>query len=129
MSDQPLTLGVLAEFHRAVILPDVQRVVQELVTASERRMMTHIDGLAHRLQDLKMEVAATSAGLARVEERLGAVELRLDRVEQRLDLVEQRLDRVEQRLDGVEQRLDRVEHRLDGVESRLSRVDAPPHQH
>jgi hypothetical protein len=31
MSDQPLTLIVLAQFHRQVILPDLERVVRAAV--------------------------------------------------------------------------------------------------
>jgi hypothetical protein len=41
MSDQPVTLAVLAKFHREVILPDVQRIVEE----SERRLRDEMHGL------------------------------------------------------------------------------------
>jgi len=45
MSDQPLTLAVLAEFHRQVILPDVRRVVNEAVQSSESRLRDEMHGL------------------------------------------------------------------------------------
>jgi hypothetical protein len=61
MSDQPLTLAVLAEFHRQVILPDVRRVVNEVVQGSESRLrdemrslhdvlMGRLDMLAQRIK-------------------------------------------------------------------------------
>jgi len=35
MSDQPVTLAVLAKFHREVILPDMQRIVEECDSRAE----------------------------------------------------------------------------------------------
>ena len=82
MSDQPITLAVLAKFHHDVIVPDIQRVVREEVGASERRMMAHIDGLAHKLTALQIEYAAIAIGLKRVEDRLDTVEKRIGNVGQ-----------------------------------------------
>lgn len=127
MSEQPLTRAVLAEvlrdFHRDVIRPDFQRDIQEAVGASERRMLTHIDGLAHRVESMAIELNLTVAALRSVEERLEKVEERLERVEERLGKVEGRLDKVEARLDKVETRLDQVEERLGKVEARLDGMD------
>lgn len=48
---------VLARFHRDVLLPDVKRVVAEVVDASERRlrdeMQSGFDSLARELTDLR----------------------------------------------------------------------------
>jgi chromosome segregation ATPase len=134
MSEQPLTRAVLAEvlqdFHRDVMRPDLQREIQEAVGGSERRMLTHIDGLAHRVESMAIEVKLTVAALRSVEERLGEVEARLDKVETRLDQVETRLGKVEARLDGMDERLAVLarqyadllasHHRL---QERLSRLD------
>jgi hypothetical protein len=56
MSDQPLTRGVLAEvlveFHREIILPDIQRIVVEAIAGSERRMQANFDTIFHKLDKL-----------------------------------------------------------------------------
>jgi hypothetical protein len=50
-------IPLLAKFHHDVLLPDVKRVVAEVVEASERRlrdeMRTGFDGLAQRLDRLE----------------------------------------------------------------------------
>lgn len=73
MSDQPLTLAVLAEFHRDVILPDTRRLVfeavQEVIGPIERRLLTQIDGLGHRIEGLATELALTNLAVKRIEDR------------------------------------------------------------
>ena len=89
LSDQPLTLGALAEFlprfHREVILPDIQRVAAE----SERRLVDQIERLWDALLDTRerreTEYLLLKSGIARVEERLERVDDRLSRIEVRLD--------------------------------------------
>jgi len=57
MSDQPLTLIVLAQFHRQVILPDVERTLGQAVAGSERRLRDEIrtlqDAVLKRLDELE----------------------------------------------------------------------------
>lgn len=52
MADEPLTLSILARFHREVILPDIARVVE----GAERRLRDEMhglfDALAQRLDRL-----------------------------------------------------------------------------
>ena len=71
MSDQPLTrdvlASVLADFHRDVVRPDIQHIVAEEVGTLSREMLTHFDGLYHRLDRLESEYEAIKAGLDRVE--------------------------------------------------------------
>ncbi len=98
-------VAALAQFHREVLLPDIQRIVTESEGRLRDEMHGLFDGLAHRLERLETEYHMLVAGVRRIEERL-------DRVEQRLDGVEQRLDGVEQRLDKVDERLDRMEQRM-----------------
>jgi hypothetical protein len=51
MSDQPLTLAVLAQFHRQVILPDIERIV----AATEHRLRDEM----HVLQDFVLSLSAS----------------------------------------------------------------------
>lgn len=57
MSDQPLTLIVLAQFHRQVILPDVERILGQAVGRAERGLRDEIrtlqDAVLRRLDDLE----------------------------------------------------------------------------
>ena len=141
MSDQPLTLAVLAQFHRDVLTPEIERIVQ----ASERRlrdeMHTLHDATLVRFERLEAENAAIKLGLVRVEERLDRVEQRLDSLETNhrqlaasLRLLDERLTRVEQRLeqlaaariDGalrsevkeLRTRVDALQARIDAIEKR-----------
>jgi hypothetical protein len=45
MSDQPVTMAVLTRFHRDVLLPDVERVVERVVGALEQRMDARFDAV------------------------------------------------------------------------------------
>ncbi len=122
MSDQPITLGVLAQFHREVILPDVQRIVGEAIAGSERRMQANFDAIFHKLDKLETEYELLKVGLARVEGRLNRVERRLDGMDERLKVLETQysdllagLHRLEERLRRVEERLGRVEGQVDAL--------------
>ena len=74
MSDQPVTLAVLAKFHREIILPDIESVVERLVTPRFDEMNARFDAIYHKLEKLETEYQFLKAGLARVEEGLGSVE-------------------------------------------------------
>src|SRR6266508_4069558 len=111
--DRPITLSVLAKFHREVILPDIERVVSGVEFGLRDDTQTLFHALTARLDRLETEYQMLVAGLKRVEERLDRVEWRLDRVEGRLDNVDGRLDKIETRLERLETGLDRVEKRLD----------------
>src|SRR5688500_8972424 len=95
MSDQPLTLAVLAEFHREIILPDVQRIVSESIAASDRRMQGNFDAIFHKLDKLEMEYESLKAGLARVEGRLDSLEAQYRDLLASVIRLEERLTRVE----------------------------------
>lgn len=57
MSDQPVKLAVLttalAQFHREFFLPDLQRIVDEAIAGSERRMQANFDAIFHKLDKLE----------------------------------------------------------------------------
>jgi hypothetical protein len=88
MSDQPLTLEVLAQFHREVVVPDLQRIVADEVSGSDRYLTTQIehlwDALLGTREKLEIEYLLIKSGIARLEDRL-------DRVDQRLGALEERL--------------------------------------
>lgn len=81
MSDQPLTLEVLAQFHRAVVVPDLQRIVADEVSGADRHLTAQIerlwDGLLGTREKLEIEYLLIKSGIARLEERLGGVDQRL----------------------------------------------------
>lgn len=90
MSDPPVTVSVLqktltkalVDFHRDVIRPDVQKIMQDAVEASERRTSHQMDGLAHQLTNLKVEV---KVGFTQNKEQFQEVNARLDRLEERME--------------------------------------------
>jgi predicted nucleic acid-binding Zn-ribbon protein len=135
MSDQPLTLAALAQFHRQVIVPDIERIV----AASEQRVREQVHGfqdlVLKRLDRLEDEYQAIKAGLGRVEARLNRIEpqvldlqaqvlelrTRLGRVEERLeelialeerDPVRAEVQDLKARIDGLQQDIRRLEQRL-----------------
>ena len=56
MSDQPLTVGALAtalaQFHRDIFLPDIERVVRDSEFRLRNEMQTFHDEIVHRLDRL-----------------------------------------------------------------------------
>ena len=116
-ADQPVTLGqlttALARFHRDVILPDVQRVVQEVVTESEKRLesrlMDHIDGLAHKVVNLETEVRMGFSGvdtkMVEIKDQVDVLSGRVDVLTGRVDVLTGRVDDVADELRGLKQRL------------------------
>ena len=58
MSDQPLTMAVLAQFHRDVILPDIERVVGALKVRIDARFTAldrHFAAIHQRFDRLETE--------------------------------------------------------------------------
>ena len=118
MSDEPLTRAVLAstlaEFHRAIVLPDIQRIVGEIVGEFRREVNGHFDDIYRRFERLETEYGSLKAGLARVEERLDRVDGRLDRLEQGQRELRAAVNRLEERLG----RLERQVHELAAAEEK-----------
>ena len=105
MSEQPLTLAALAQFHRQVIVPDIERILSGTVDSFEARlrdeMQTLHDAVLKRLDRLDIEYEMIKAGLQRVEERLDAVDGRFDNLEAMVLELRARLGRVEERLEEL----------------------------
>lgn len=121
-------LQVLTRFHREIVLPDVQRIVEDAIGSSvgslRDEMYTLFDGIYVRMDRSEMELAAVKAGLARSETELAAVKAGLARVEARLTTVESRLTTVESRLANIESESKSIKTELVQLEARLARVEA-----
>ena len=115
MPDDPITLATLTQFHREVLLPDMQRLISESEQRIQLRMDAQFDAVYQRFEKLETEYHMLVAGLKRVEERL-------DRVESRLSAVEQRLEKVALRseFEALKARVDSLQAQLRALEERLS---------
>ena len=111
MSNDPITLATLTQFHREVLLPDVERIVGNAVEGSERRLRDEMhslfDALAQRLDRLETEYHMLVAGLKRVEERLDSMEQKLEKMALRSEL-----DDLKARVDGLQGQIRALEERL-----------------
>jgi len=47
MPDDPITLATLTQFHREVLLPDVERIVDKRVGDLEHRLEVRFDDINH----------------------------------------------------------------------------------
>ena len=112
MSDEPITLAVLAKFHREVIVPDMHRTFETLFERLVKPRFDEMDGrfdaIFQKLDKLETEYESLKAGLKRVEERVEQMDQRLEALEvQYRDLLasairlEERLSRVEKQLDAI----------------------------
>jgi predicted nucleic acid-binding Zn-ribbon protein len=114
MPDDPITLATLTQFHREVLLPDMQRLIAESEQRIGLRMDAQLDAIYQRFERLETEYQMLVAGLKRVEERL-------DRVEGRLLAVEQKLEKVALRseLEALKARVDALQAQVRTLEERL----------
>jgi len=55
MSDQPLTLAALAQFHRQVIVPDIERIVGAAIGDLRLEINGHFDVVYARFDRLEDE--------------------------------------------------------------------------
>jgi hypothetical protein len=81
VAEEPLTLAALAKFHREIILPDIQRVVDASanglraeVNARFDDVFGHFDSIYQRFDRLETEYHMLVLGLKRCEERLDRVD-------------------------------------------------------
>jgi chromosome segregation ATPase len=112
MAGEPLTFETLARFHREVMLPDVQRIVEGTERRLRDEMHALFDAQAQKLDRLETEYHMLVAGMKRLEERM-------DRLEQRMERLEQRVERLALKSDVQELRA-----RVEELERRLGELDA-----
>jgi chromosome segregation ATPase len=67
-------LRVLTRFHREVVVPDIERIVESKITPLRNDMNAHFDAIYKRLDDLKSEYHAIAAAVARLEKRMDSLE-------------------------------------------------------
>jgi predicted nucleic acid-binding Zn-ribbon protein len=115
MPDDPITLATLTQFHREVLLPDMQRLVGESEQRLQLRMDAQFDAVYQRFDRLETEYQMVVAGLKRLEERLDGVESRLSAVEQTLERVALRSE-----FEALKARVDSLQAQLRALEARLS---------
>jgi chromosome segregation ATPase len=113
MSDQPVTLAVLAQFHRDVVLPDVERVVGALERRMDARFNAHLDAIYQRFDRLEAEYQMVVVGLRRVEEGLDRVEERIGGLDARVGMLEAGYRDLLAMVHRLDERLSRVERALD----------------
>src|ERR687891_345968 len=101
MAEPSIPLSAFAQFHREVILPDMERVVGALERRLRDEMHTLHDSVLMGIERLEGEYQAIRAGLVRVEDRLDALEARLEGLVAAVHRLDERLSRVEKRLDEL----------------------------
>lgn len=134
MSDPSIPLSMLTQFHRDVMVTDIERIVG----ASERRlrdeMHTLHDASLVALERLETEYASIKAGLGKVEQRLDSLEAQHRDLGAEVRRLNERLSRVEKRLDELvasQQRyalqadVQELRARLDALEAQVDALRRP----
>lgn len=100
-------LNTLVRFHREVVLPDVERVVESAIGGFRDEMLTHFDALYKRLDRLESEYQALTAAVRGLEERVASLDQKLDRMALRSELLalRDRVTELEQRIAELEAQL------------------------
>jgi polyhydroxyalkanoate synthesis regulator phasin len=100
-------LSVLTRFHREVVVPDIERIVDGKITPLREDMLANFDAVFKRLDVLQSEYHALTAAVQRLEDRMAAVEQKIDKLALRSELVElkQRVQALEQRIADLEAQL------------------------
>jgi phage shock protein A len=104
-------LNVLTRFHREVVVPDMERIVERAIDAKvtplREEMLANFDAVFERLDRLESGYTALSAAVARIEQRLGAVEQKIDKLALRSELLE-----LKERVQAREQKIAEIEAQL-----------------
>lgn len=111
MSEPPVILTALVEYHHEVLAPDFQRVYERLDRMAGR-IEGHLDEIRDRFDHLDTQCSKVQARIASIEEQLDRIELRLDSVEQQRGRVPRRLADVLDRVDEIGLRFELTENLL-----------------
>lgn len=60
-------LSMLTRFHREVVVPDIERIVDSRVAPLREEMLSNFDAVYKRFDRLESEYAALSAAVKRIE--------------------------------------------------------------
>ena len=72
---------MLTRFHREVVMPDMERAIDERVGGLRNEMLTHFDGIYQRFDRLETEYHSIVEGLRRLDNRMDALEKRMAALE------------------------------------------------
>lgn len=104
-------LSVLTRFHREVVRPDIERIVDAKldakITPLRQEMLANFDAVFKRLDRLESEYHALAAAVKRLEDRMTAVEQKIDKLALRTELLE-----LKERVQSLEQRISELESQL-----------------
>jgi len=97
-------LKVLTQFHREVVLPDIERIVytklDERFDSLRNEMLTNFDAVFQRLDRLETEYQSLRIAVERLEARVTAIERKIDKLALRSEVVDlkERIVKLEARL-------------------------------
>ena len=104
-------LSVLTRFHREIVIPDIERIVERIVdgkiTPLREEMLANFDAVFKSLDRLESEYQSLSAAVRRLEERMAVVEQKIEKLALRNELVE------------LKERVVALEHRIAQLEAQL----------
>lgn len=107
-------LRTLTRFHREVVVPDIERIVDVRIAPLRDEMLANFDAVFKRLDRLESEYQALTAALRRVEERMAAIEQRMTALEEKVEKLALRSELVE-----LKERVHVLEHRIAELEAQL----------
>ena len=104
-------LSVLTRFHRDVVLPDLERVVDErlegIIQPLRDEMLSNFDAVFERLDRLESEYQVLRAAVDRLGERVERIETKIDKIALRTEV-----DELREKVLTLEQRLAELEANL-----------------
>ncbi|HEV7487524.1 MAG TPA: hypothetical protein VGQ65_17795 [Thermoanaerobaculia bacterium] len=120
-------LQVLTQFHREVVIPDVERIVEEAINTSvgslRNDMYSHFDAIHVRFNRLESEYYALKSWMSRLDERLARIESEIQSVNVRVSHVESELQFVKAHLVALEMRVADIEKKIDRLATETELVE------
>jgi chromosome segregation ATPase len=114
---------VLTQFHREVILPDVQRIVDDAYGKLRNEMYTQFDGVYMRFDRMESEYYALKSWMSRLDERLARIESEVQSLNARMGRVETELQAVKSNLVALEMRVTDIENKIDRLATETELVE------
>jgi len=120
-------LQALTRYHREVMLPDVQRLVDDAIDKSvgplRNDMLSHFDDMYRRFDRLESEYYALRSWMGRIDEKLARVESEVQSLNTRMGSVESEVQSLNTRMASVESELQFVKSHLIALELRITEVE------
>ena len=100
-------IPILTEFHRQIVLPEIERIVTASETRLRDEMNARLDAIYQRFDRLETEYHMIVAGLKRIEERMDRLEQQLGKLALRSELLD-----LKARVDALQDQVRLLESRL-----------------